>query len=207
MEETFLYDKMNRLIDIRQGGAHSRIMYDPLGRMTSKQADGQTVFANAGFAPAAGQPACPHAMKSAETVPNVFPAASQTVTYTGFDKVKTISEGGNTLEYTYGYDQQRISMVETVGSSIRNKEYVGLCEYIDENYGGEKTSKTLTYLVGPYGVFAVVEQQDNEKSIHYILKDHLGSWTTINDAEGVVEQELSFDAWGNLRDPETWSGS
>ncbi len=44
-------------------------------------------------------------------------------------------------------------------------------------------------------------------SIHYILKDHLGSWTTITDAEGTVEQELSFDAWGNLRDPETWSGS
>ena len=39
---------------------------------------------------------------------------------------------------------------------------------------------------------------------HYILKDHLGSWTTITDAEGNVEQELSYDAWGNLRDPETW---
>ena len=38
----------------------------------------------------------------------------------------------------------------------------------------------------------------------YILKDHLGSWTTITDAEGNVEQELSYDAWGNLRDPETW---
>ncbi len=39
---------------------------------------------------------------------------------------------------------------------------------------------------------------------HYILKDHLGSWSTITDAQGNVEQELSFDAWGNLRDPETW---
>ena len=39
---------------------------------------------------------------------------------------------------------------------------------------------------------------------HYILKDHLGSWTTVTDAEGNVEQELSFDAWGTLRDPETW---
>jgi len=33
---------------------HSQIVYDPLGRMTSKQADGQTVFANAGFASAQG---------------------------------------------------------------------------------------------------------------------------------------------------------
>ena len=44
-------------------------------------------------------------------------------------------------------------------------------------------------------------------SIHYILKDHLGSWTTITDSEGNVEQELSYDAWGNLRNPATWSGS
>ena len=43
-------------------------------------------------------------------------------------------------------------------------------------------------------------------NLHYILKDHLGSWTTVTDAEGNVEQELSFDAWGTLRDPETWHG-
>ena len=42
---------------------------------------------------------------------------------------------------------------------------------------------------------------------HYVLKDHLGSWTTITDAEGNVEQELSFDAWGNLRDADTWTGT
>ena len=35
---------------------------------------------------------------------------------------------------------------------------------------------------------------------------HLGSWTTITDEDGNIEQELSFDAWGNLRDANTWSG-
>ncbi len=40
--------------------------------------------------------------------------------------------------------------------------------------------------------------------MHYILKDHQGSWTVVTDAEGTVEQELSYDAWGNLRDPDTW---
>lgn len=41
--------------------------------------------------------------------------------------------------------------------------------------------------------------------LHYIHKDHLGSWTTITDAGGQVIAEQSFDAWGNMRDPETWS--
>ena len=29
-------------------------------------------------------------------------------------------------------------------------------------------------------------------------------WTTITDCNGNVEQELSYDAWGNRRDPDTW---
>ena len=206
LEETFHYDKMNRLTDIYLGTTHSQIVYDPLGRMTDKQADGQTVFANAAFAAAQGQPSRPHAMTSAETVEGVFPSALQEITYTGFDKVKTIAEGGNTLAYTYGHDQQRIRMVENVGDITRTKDYVGFCEFITEDDEENTTEKTITYLVGPYGVFAVVERQDNEETVHYILKDHLGSWTTITDSEGNVEQELSFDAWGNLRDPDTWTG-
>ena len=75
LEETFHYDKMNRLTDIYLGTTHSQIVYDPLGRMTSKQVDGQAVFANASFAAAQGQPAQPHAMKNAETAEGVFPSA------------------------------------------------------------------------------------------------------------------------------------
>ena len=58
---------------------------------------------------------------------------------------------------------------------------------------------------GSTGVFAVVEtNSDGKHYLHYILKDHLGSWTTITDSDGAVEQELSYDAWDNLRDPNTW---
>ena len=34
---------------------------------------------------------------------------------------------------------------------------------------------------------------------------HLGSWTTITDAEGNLEQEASFDAWGNIRSASDWT--
>ena len=90
---------MNRLTDIYLGTTHSQIVYDPLGRMTSKQADGQAVFANASFAAAQGQPARPHAMKSAETAEGVFPSATQEITYTGFDKVKAIAEAVSEYDY------------------------------------------------------------------------------------------------------------
>ena len=48
---------------------------------------------------------------------------------------------------------------------------------------------------------------NNTRTIQYILKDNLGSWATITDGDGVVEQRLSYDAWGNLRNPNTWSGN
>ena len=35
--------------------------------------------------------------------------------------------------------------------------------------------------------------------------DNLGSWVTITDANGIAEQQMSFDAWGNRRDPQTWA--
>lgn len=204
MEETFLYDKMNRLTDIYLGTTHSQITYDPLGRMTSKQADGQTVFADANFAAAAGQPARPHAMKSAATTEGVFPDANHSLTYTCFDKVKTVAQGSNTLEYTYGYDRQRVFMEEHINGMERAKRYVGNCEYVTQTEGNTTTEKVYTYLTGPLGVFAVVVTQGNEDTLHYILKDNLGSWTTITDNKGNVEQELSFDAWGTRRNPESW---
>ena len=57
----------------------------------------------------------------------------------------------------------------------------------------------------PLGVFAVVEKENGVGSVHYVLKDHLGSWTTITDANGTVVREQSFDAWGNPRSPDTWT--
>ena len=47
---------------------------------------------------------------------------------------------------------------------------------------------------------------DNTLMTETVKYDYLGSWTTITDASGTVEQELSFDAWGNLRNPYTWTG-
>ncbi len=57
------------------------------------------------------------------------------------------------------------------------------------------------------GTSTVVEKRGGEETLHYILKDNLGSWTTITDSDGNVEQRLSYDPWGSLRNPGTWSGS
>ena len=204
MEESFTYDDMNRLTGVRLGTTPMGAMvYDDYGRMTAKTADGCAVFSNATY----NLTSKPHAIDKAVTPSGTFPSMPQTVSYTGFDKVLKVKQDSDSLVYTYGFDRQRIAMEEHVGNTIRTKRYVGACEYVTETSGDVTVSKKLTYLHGPFGVFAVVEHRNGEDNLHYILKDNLGSWTTITDEEGNVEQRLSYDAWGNLRNPATWSGS
>ena len=204
MEETFEYDRLNRLTEIRQGMMRSGAMtYDAYGRMTSKTAGSQPVFSGAVY----DVTSKPHAMDKAVTPTGVFPSAPQTVAYTGFDKVLKVKQGSDSLVYCYGHDRQRIFMEEHVGNTVRTKRYVGSCEYVTETTGNNSTSQCLTYLTGPTGIYAVVETENGTNTVHYIVKDNLGSWTVVADSIGKVEQRLSYDAWGNLRNSNTWSGS
>ncbi len=212
LEERFTYDRLNRLTDIWLNNAPTGHMaYDALGRMTDKQADGQQVFASAqhDYIGPDGQ-LRPHAISGAQVQGNPFPTEQLDIDYTMFDKAKSLrqyDENGillGQIEYQYGFDQQRRRIVEKYGNAVfRKKIYSDQCEFVTEN----SHNSSCTFLSGPLGVFAVVEKSNGEESMHYVLKDHLGSWTTITDDAGIVLQELSFDAWGNLRDPETWSGS
>jgi len=54
---------------------------------------------------------------------------------------------------------------------------------------------------------------DGSSTIHYLHTDHtsttlstgLGSWTAVTDETGTVVDEQCYDAWGNRRDPATWT--
>ena len=201
MEECFTYDGLNRLTEIRLNGKLlGRMGYDAYGRILDKQADGRTVFGGADYSGVK-----PHAVKSATVQGNPFPMEQQDITYTMFDKVGTIAQGDQTLSYRYGYDHERIMMTRTDGEGMKtDKIYVGNCEFF---IAPHHLGPNRTYLSGPLGVFAVAETINGNTQLHYVYKDHLGSWTTVTNERGDVEQRLSFDAWGTPRDPETWSGS
>ena len=202
MEESFFYDTYNRLTEVGLNGVHSQVMtYDGYGRMTSKTAGGQAVFSGAVY----DQTPKPHALDKAVTASGLFPSTPQTVSYTGFDKVGKVKMGNDSLVYTYGYGHQRIAMEEHVGNTVRTKRYVGACERVTETMGSLTTDRWLTYLTGPTGVVAVEMTKSGTEQVFYVLKDNLGSWTTITEGSGVAQQRLSYDAWGNLRNPNTWA--
>ncbi len=99
------------------------------------------------------------------------------------------------LTYGYGYDHQRMHMAETNtdGDTLRQKVYVGNCEYV---INGSDTT-ILTYLNGPLGVFGIQEDMDYSYSHRYFIHpDHLGSWTLITDNTANIQQDVAYDAWG-----------
>jgi len=188
IDELFVYDNLNRLIKATDEKGESLFSYDPLGRMLSKTRAGQTVFDNADYSGP-----MPHAIKSAQTQQGVFPEDRMQIEYTDFGKVASITQGANHISYRYGYDHQRIQSTEDVNGIILEKAYVNSCEFIIPSEG---SPIIRTFLSCPTGVFAVAETRDDSTRLHYVHKDHLGSWTLISDSEGNIEQENRFDAWG-----------
>lgn len=191
--EQFTYDDLNRLTGAADGNGSSQFVYDALGRMTDKTGPEGPVFSNANYSGPK-----PHAIKSAQTQSDIFPSERMDLSYTSFDKVSTISEGSNQFSFLYGYDHQRIRVDENSNGTLRNKMYVNNCEFVN---GPGNSQAVWTFLTSPMGVFAVAETIDGKTTLHYIHKDHLGSWTTISNQEGDIEQENSFDCWGNSQNP------
>lgn len=188
--ETFGYDALNRLTSVTDDKGTSRFNYDAFGRMIEKTSPEGTIFTNADYSGPR-----PYAIKSVQSETNGFPSERMDISYTPFDKVAAIVEGEHQLTFDYGYDHQRIMMTEKNGGITCTKIYINQCEFIDNHKEG---TVVRSFLSSPSGVFAVAERKEGKTDIHYIHKDHLGSWTTISDSKGNIEQECQFDAWGNV---------
>jgi len=79
--------------------------------------------------------------------------------------------------------------------------YLSDCYEIDDSAVGGIKEKL--YLGGDfYTAHAVYVKEGNGSwQIYYICRDYLGSITHVTNSSGTVVQELSYDAWGRLRNP------
>lgn len=196
--EEFEYDDFNRLKRIRLNGAISgEMVYDDLGNITAKTINGVKVLYNTKY-----DVERPHAIVQADTDDEtMFNGFKQNIVYSSYDNAVRINEGSKRLDIIYGSDNSRIYSSLNNNGKIKTKVYVGDCEIVNDN----GTVSKLTYLSGPMGVFAVcVEDAKGAIDINYINKDNIDSWNIITDDNAEVLQRLSFDAWGNRRDSDTW---
>lgn len=197
--ESFLYDDFNRLVEIRLNGNTTGAMeYDYMGNILSKTIDNQSVFYDAHY-----DGSCPYAVSKVTTDANELTKYNQHIDYTVFDKMSAVESGKNALSIEYGYNHERVHSVAVLKGERKEKVYSGDCEYVNDN----GVSIIYTYLKGPMGVFAVFRTDEKgNQELFYVHKDHLESWCMVTNENGKIVQQTSYDAWGNLRNYDTWSG-
>ena len=154
----------------------------------------------------AGQNAGPHAVTGiTDATGTLLQERNQAVSYTAFNKVSHIAQGGLDYFITYGSDRLRLStsLHNDMQDALMTKQYA-FGDY--ERETSPAGTRHLHYIQGGDGLAAVYVKTDGgSDSLYFILKDHLGSITgAINSESGKVYHQ-SFDAWGRKRNPENWS--
>lgn len=80
--------------------------------------------------------------------------------------------------------------------------------YVNDFFTEETTkneTKSLNYIFVGSKVVAIHEIDANSEARDtYLHHDNLGSVVAYSDESGKLAEELSYDAWGRRRDPETW---
>lgn len=191
--ETFGYDALNRLN--RYGGETAT--YDNKGNLLSRSEIGTFGY---------GLTAKPYALTGVNTESGIVPHSPQEIGYTSFSRPENIGENGTTATFTYNEDFERIKMVIKPSSS----EVTTTVQYLGGNFESVYKSTSTTafeerlYLGGDYyNATAVYVRKNNKRTLYYILRDYLGSIVALADESGNVVERNSYDAWGNLRDPQT----
>jgi RHS repeat-associated protein len=191
--EDFYYDDMNRLRGVLLHYTYYPITYSNNGNLTDNALSGTFQYNNS---------TKPFAVSGATPYGNAIPQRDQTITYTSFMRPSIINENGYKAVFTYNNDADRVKM------QVTNNSSAVLTRYYLSNYETDVTPESTIqrlYLGGDaYTAPAVfIKNGTGAWSVYYICRDYLGSITHITNANGVVQQERNYDAWGRLRDPVT----
>ncbi len=189
--EPFAYDSQNRLT----GYGGKTASYDIKGNITGKSDVGDFSYGLANN---------PYAISEVNTLLSAISSQTQDVAYSLFSGRPTrITEGDYKVTISMGGDDNRCLMQVMNGTTTELlRTYVSDYYEIDEGIAG---TKEKLYLGGDaYTAPAVyVKQGTGNWQLYYIFRDHLGSITHISNSNGALVQELSYDAWGRLRNPVT----
>jgi len=187
LQENFSYDNLNRLT----GFGATTFAYDTKGNITDQTGIGSYAYENT---------AKPYAVTTVTPYGTAIPLRTQDITYNGMQRPATITENGYIATLSYDDGGERVKMVLTNNGTTRLTRY-----YLGGQYELDaETSTERLYLGGDaYSASAVYVKEAGNWNIYYICRDYQGSITHIVNANGSLKQELSYDPWGRLRDPNT----
>lgn len=184
--ETFGYDKLNRLCQI----GTQQVKYADNGNVLEMPGMGLMGYDNA---------AKPYQVTAFTPIGNNVPTREQQITYNSFQCPDKITENGYSASFSYDAEGDRAEMTIRKGN-----DKVLTRQYIDARYEIDNSFTERFYLGGDaYDALAVCVNDFGVDSTYYILRDYLGNITHIINEDGTLRQELSYDAWGRLRNPDT----
>ncbi len=204
--QAFCYDDLNRLTAVRTDSCSASdvdITYDALGNIQTRimPQDGLTqtytydssnpyrlVSTNLG------------GLYDYDNNGNITSGGGRTITYSSFDKPTVMTKDGNTVEITYGPDQNRIKRVDN--TSITTTYVAGIYEKREE---GSLT--THLHYIGDIALY--VQEEDTNAATNsytsFLHHDHLGSLVAKTNEAGDAVEFLANDPWGYRQD-ESWLG-
>jgi RHS repeat-associated protein len=197
ISENFEYDNLNRLDRVYRGG-------NTLLDMTYESNKGGIVLKSDIGTLNYGLSGSPYALSSINPSTGLTPNVLDSITYTSFESVNTISEGAYKALFTYNSDNERAKMVVQQNNSDILTRWYPNSRYIKETAGG--VTKEYTFIGGDaYSAPVVAIKQNGTTTYYNLLRDHLGSITrVVNASNNSLVAEYSYDAWGRMRDKTTW---
>ncbi len=189
--ESFGYDHLNRLTSLN---GDTYVSFDDKGNITYRAGIGYFEYNHSSK---------PYAVTDLIQTNSVVPSGNQEITTLSNRRFGTISENGYFAQFQYDSSEDRIKMRVKYNDEDYLTRY-----YIGSRYERDITpthTKEKLYLGGDaYSASAVYVKEDNgEWKLHFLLRDYLGSIAQVTDSNGVLVQELSYDPWGRLRNPDT----
>lgn len=192
LSESFSFDDLDRLVQIDNDNGSEQLTYDDRGNILEKSDVGTFTY------------------DVANRVSEITPYANiaddnQELSYYSFNKVKSIEEGTWKARFDYWPSEQRSAMEVYKKNILQTTTYYA-GDYEEEVDSINGTVKQRCYIYSPDGdMVAVIETVGVTEQVFYILTDHLGSITHVVDGSGIILEERAYDAWGRLRDPQTWA--
>lgn len=195
MREYYAYDSLDRLRIVKLSANNSALAttldtrYDASGNITYKSDVGSFYY----------QGPQPHAVTRAGGVSyrydangNQISGDGRTISYTVFDKPKTITKGGNKVAFAYGIGNARYQRKDYAGRSLQKTTlYLGSVERITKG----SSTQFKRYLAGV--AIADYFPSTGAQSISYLLKDHIGSIHTVLNEAGQISATMHFSAFGD----------
>ncbi len=190
ISENFQYDKLNRLITQVGDIPLSKNVrsYNSNGCITSNGSANFQYFNSA----KPYQLSSIEAYSSLEIKDLIENTDSQELTYTAFNRPKTIAQGDRIATFSYDEEATRVQMAITnkAGELLDNRYY------FRGRYETDK-EREIFYVDGnAYTAPAVLIKEEGDWKLYYIGRDYQGSITELIDEEGNLIEQYAYAPWG-----------